>query len=200
MSVFFVFFFSFSHYCSVQLSPECCRRCIQPCPSNSESTSLHINFEGDPGSWKLILSAVLRLTRFCLWHFYFLLRFVHLSVSALCYQVEGRQSSFVDNLIEESENRVVQSVTHQDVCRRLHWRNKIHAVKACFRQRAIFGKLVEISSQEVQLMLTYVVITVYLSRSWATCWPVPVSRIQKSLQRSTMIPSTSRGVVFHYPG
>ena len=27
-----------------------------------------------------------------------------------------------------------------------------------------------------------------------------VSRIQKSLQRSTMIPSASLGVVFHYPG
>jgi len=31
-------------------------------------------------------------------------------------------------------------------------------------------------------------------------WPVPVSRIQKSLQRSIMIPSASRTVVFHYPG
>jgi len=78
---------------------------------------------------------------------------VHLSLSALCYQVEGRQSSFVGNLVEESENRVVQSVTHQDVCRRLHWRNKIHAVKACFRQRAIFfEKLFKISRQEVQFV------------------------------------------------
>ena len=40
----------------------------------------------------------------------------------------------------------------------------------------------------------------YLSWSRATCWPVPVSRIQKSLQRSTMIPSASWGVVFRYPG
>jgi hypothetical protein len=31
----------------------------------------------------------------------------------------------------------------------------------------------------------------HLSWSWATCWPVPVSRIQKSLQRSAMIPSVS---------
>ena len=43
-------------------------------------------------------------------------------------------------------------------------------------------------------------IIIYLSWSWATCWHVPVSRIQKSLQRSTMIPSASWGVVFHYPG
>ena len=133
------FLFPSSRCCFVQLSPECRRRCIQPYPSNSVSTSLHINFEGDPGFWKLILSAVLCLTRFCLWHFYFLLRFVHLSLSALCYQVEGRQSSFLGNLVEESENRVVQSVTHHDVCRRLHWRTKIPSVKGCFRQRAIFG-------------------------------------------------------------
>jgi hypothetical protein len=30
--------------------------------------------------------------------------------------------------------------------------------------------------------------------------PVPVSRIQKSLQRSAMIPSASWGIVFHYRG
>jgi len=35
----------------------------------------------------------------------------------------------------------------------------------------------------------------YLSWSWATCWPIPVSCIQKSLQRSTMIPSASWGVL-----
>ena len=29
-----------------------------------------------------------------------------------------------------------------------------------------------------------IIIIIYLSWSWATCWPVPVSRIQKSLQRS----------------
>ena len=40
----------------------------------------------------------------------------------------------------------------------------------------------------------------YLSCSWTTCWPVPVSRIQKSLQRSAIIPSASWGIVFHYPG
>jgi len=36
-----------------------------------------------------------------------------------------------------------------------------------------------------------IIIFIYLSWSWATCWPVPVSRIQKSLQRSTMLPSAS---------
>ena len=40
----------------------------------------------------------------------------------------------------------------------------------------------------------------YICHSWATCWPVPVSRIQKSLQRTAMIPSASWGIVFHYPG
>jgi hypothetical protein len=44
------------------------------------------------------------------------------------------------------------------------------------------------------------IIIMYLSWSWATCWPVPVSRIQKYLQRSIMILSPRWGVVFHYPG
>jgi len=44
------------------------------------------------------------------------------------------------------------------------------------------------------------IIIIYLSWSWATCWPVPVSRVQKSFQRSAMIPSASWGIVFHYPG
>jgi hypothetical protein len=41
-----------------------------------------------------------------------------------------------------------------------------------------------------------IIIIIYLSWSWT----VPVSRIQKSLQKSAMIPSAIRGVVFHYPG
>ena len=45
-----------------------------------------------------------------------------------------------------------------------------------------------------------IIIIMYLSWSWATYRPVPVSRIQKSLQKSAMIFSASRGVVFHYPG
>ena len=50
-----------------------------------------------------------------------------------------------------------------------------------------------------QTLSTIIIIIIYLSWSWATCWPVPVSRIQKSLQRSAMIPSASWGIVFHYP-
>jgi hypothetical protein len=33
----------------------------------------------------------------------------------------------------------------------------------------------------------------------ATCWPVPVSLIQKSLQRSSLAPSAFWCAVFHYP-
>ena len=44
------------------------------------------------------------------------------------------------------------------------------------------------------------IIIIYLSWGWATCWPVPVSRIQKFLQKSAMIPSASWGIAFHYPG
>jgi len=50
------------------------------------------------------------------------------------------------------------------------------------------------------IIIIIIIIIIYLSWSWATCWPVPISRIQKSLQRSTMIPSASWRVVFHYPG
>jgi hypothetical protein len=42
-----------------------------------------------------------------------------------------------------------------------------------------------------------IIIIIYLSWSWAT-WPVPVSRIQKSLQRSAMIPSASWGRAFYF--
>ena len=45
------------------------------------------------------------------------------------------------------------------------------------------------------IIIIIIIIIIYLS-----CWPIPVSRIQKSLQRSTMIPSPNWGVVFHYPG
>jgi len=44
-----------------------------------------------------------------------------------------------------------------------------------------------------------IIIIIYLSWSWATCWPILVSCIPKSVQRSTMISSASWGVVFHYP-
>ena len=41
------------------------------------------------------------------------------------------------------------------------------------------------------LLIECIIIIIYLSWSMATCWLVPVSRIQKSLQMSTMIPSAS---------
>jgi len=48
--------------------------------------------------------------------------------------------------------------------------------------------------------LIIIIIIIYLSCSWANCWPVPVSRSRKCLQRSIIIPSASRTVVLHYPG
>ena len=50
------------------------------------------------------------------------------------------------------------------------------------------------------IIMIIIIIIIYLSWSSVTCWPVPVSRIQKPLRRSTMIPSASWTVVFHYPG
>ena len=52
----------------------------------------------------------------------------------------------------------------------------------------------------INIVIIIIIIIINLSYSWATCWPVPVSRTQKSLQRSAMIPSASWTVAFHYPG
>jgi len=49
------------------------------------------------------------------------------------------------------------------------------------------------------IIIMIIIIYIYLSWCWATCWPVPVLRIQKSLQRSAMIPFANWGIVFHYP-
>jgi len=50
------------------------------------------------------------------------------------------------------------------------------------------------------LIIIIIIIIIYLPWSWATCWLILVSCIQKSLQRSAMIPSASWRIVFHYPG
>jgi hypothetical protein len=42
-----------------------------------------------------------------------------------------------------------------------------------------------------------IIIIIYLSWCWATCWPVPVSRIQMSLLRYAIISSASWGIAFH---
>jgi len=62
---------------------------------------------------------------------------------------------------------------------------------------------VEFSVEEVspvRKLQPVLIIVIYVTWSWANCWPVPVSHIQKSLQRSAMIPSASWRIVFHYPG
>jgi hypothetical protein len=52
-------------------------------------------------------------------------------------------------------------------------------------------------THNVQFILFFIII--YLSWSWATCWPVRVSHVQKPFQRSAIVRSASQGVVFHYP-
>jgi len=47
-------------------------------------------------------------------------------------------------------------------------------------------------------LIIIIIIIIYLSWSWTTCWPVPVSRIQKSLQMSAMIPSSFLPWVIYY--
>jgi len=82
---------------------------------------------------------------------------------------------------------VLNSITTPDSC-------KIASIKRKFVSRYHLRVLIHMKYKNV------IIIVIYLSWSWATCWPVPVSRIQKFLQRSTMIPSASWVVVFHYPG
>jgi len=68
--------------------------------------------------------------------------------------------------------------------------------KSRYRQMSGMWQTIHNSVNE-KLLLLFII---YLSCSWATCRPVPVSRIQKSPQMSAMIPSASWTVVFHYPG
>jgi len=76
--------------------------------------------------------------------------------------------------------------------------NKVTSLKIfCFRNVGTSQFRFSCSKWYINIVI---IIIIYLSWSWATCWPVPVSRIQKSLQRSAMIPSASWGIAFHYPG
>jgi hypothetical protein len=83
------------------------------------------------------------------------------------------------------------------------WTNK------CFALNYKFYSIGEAETKKKHCVCMYVCIyiyiyisyhIIYLSWNWATCWPVLVSCIQKSLQRSAMIPSASWGIVLHYPG
>ena len=51
----------------------------------------------------------------------------------------------------------------------------------------------------VVVVIIIIIIIIYQSWCWATCCPVPVSCIQKSLQRSAMIPSASWGISVSLP-
>jgi hypothetical protein len=43
-------------------------------------------------------------------------------------------------------------------------------------------------------IIIIIIIIIYLLWSWATCWPFPVSRTQKSLQKSAIIPFARLGI------
>ena len=59
-------------------------------------------------------------------------------------------------------------------------------------------ELVSLNTGHSIVFRQFITIIIYLSCNWVTCWPIPVSRIQKSLQRSAMIPSASWGIVFFF--
>jgi hypothetical protein len=48
------------------------------------------------------------------------------------------------------------------------------------------------------IIIVVIVIIIYLTCSWATCWSVPVSHIQMSLQWSSLVPSAF-GLLFLLP-
>ena len=93
-----------------------------------------------------------------------------------------------------SASRIIQALIKTFITR---WRGRQISV---FLSSDISCSQIYQISYKPKKKLILLITTIYLSRSWATCLPVPVSRIQKSLQRSTIVPSARWRVVFHYPG
>jgi len=54
---------------------------------------------------------------------------------------------------------------------------------SCYRLPSDTNILQELHSSDNYIHV--IIIIIYLSWSWATCWPIPFSRIQKSLQGLT---------------
>jgi len=79
-------------------------------------------------------------------------------------------------------------------------RPHLHNSWSCESHKLKFYYSVWRSVCTVLSIVVIVIIIINLSQSWATCWPILVSRIQKSLQRPAMIPSASWGIVFRYSG
>ena len=78
------------------------------------------------------------------------------------------------------------------ICRRLFTYLPMKMEKSVPKRRHIKFRRRGVTQKKTYIII---IIIIYLSWSWANCWPVPVSLIQKSLQRSAMIPSASWGIV-----
>jgi len=87
---------------------------------------------------------------------------------------------------------------------KVHWWNLPHSPIQRFKIHTFWDikylhstGVADVASFHGRFMRLYIII-IYLSWSWATCWPVPVSRVQKSLQRSAIIPSASWRIVLTF--
>jgi hypothetical protein len=70
------------------------------------------------------------------------------------------------------------------------WPSSLNSNPSVWSQQDInFASLIIFSKY---IIIIIIIIHVYLSWNWDTCWPVPVSRVQKPLQKSTTIPSAIR--------
>jgi len=158
------------------------------------------------------------------WYFRTTYQF-HLQGSSCPLTLEDGPMASLETLVTTNLCHVTTQTSEDLNCTALHWKPEItksylvvrktihHSTKCVPTGVDIWMKgcgkgKIWYSSENDTVKITWlidqlchiIIIIIYLSWSWATCWPVPVSRIQKSLQRSAMIPSASWGIVFHYAG
>jgi len=66
----------------------------------------------------------------------------------------------------------------------------------CWNRQGLSRPVMGLLYLIIMIIIITIMIIIYLSWTWATCWPFPVSRIQKSLQRYAMTSSATWGIVF----
>jgi len=119
--------------------------------------------------------------------------------SMLCYNIIPRNNVSCRNLLRFQWNWSLRSGCQGR-------KVKVDVIRTKYNPRCILWDrklwVVEFQSSFRQMWRLFIIIImiIYLSWSWATCWPVPGSRVQKSLQKSAMILSASWGIAFQYPG
>jgi hypothetical protein len=116
-------------------------------------------------------------------------------------------------LLWNNANLQTMQLTHQItvfIQQNLNFTYRTEVHNQLTEQSEVYKIIIKIMNQTVfipkqQCVLTechrhIIIIIIHLSWSSATCWPLPISLIQKSLHWSAMFPSASWGIAFHYPG